>query len=43
MKNTRLCDVLSTLETLDDEVYMTEEEMHAARLPLERMLEAAKK
>lgn len=43
MKKTRLCDVLSTLETLDDEVYMTEEEMHAARLPLERMLEAAKK
>lgn len=42
MKKTRLADLLSTLETLDDEVYMTPEEMHAARLPLERMLEAAK-
>ena len=41
MKKTRLEDLLYTLETLDDEVYMTEEEMSAARLPLERMLEAA--
>ncbi len=42
MKKTRLCDLLDTLENLSDEVYMTDEEMSAARLPLERMLEAAK-
>ena len=42
MKKTRLCDVLSTLESLDDEVYMTEEQMQSARLPLERMLSATK-
>lgn len=42
MKKTRLDDLLYTLENLDDEVYMTEEQIRAARLPLERMLEAAK-
>lgn len=41
MKKTRLCDVLEMLENPDDEVIMTEEEMRAARLPLERMLKAA--
>ncbi len=41
MKKTRLCDLLYTLETLNDEVCMTDEEIRAARLPLERMLEAA--
>lgn len=41
MKKTRLCDVLEMLENPDDEVIMTEEEMQAARLPLERMLKAA--
>lgn len=42
MKKTRLDDLLYTLETLDDEVYMSVEEMASARKPLERMLEAAK-
>ncbi|MBE6571124.1 MAG: quinolinate synthase NadA [Ruminococcaceae bacterium] len=41
MKKTSLCDLLDTLENLKNEVYMTDEEMSAARLPLERMLEAA--
>lgn len=41
MKKTRLDDLLETLSTLDDEVMMTDEEMRAARIPLERMLEAA--
>lgn len=42
MKKTRLDDLLYTLETLDDEIYMTEEEIRAARIPLERMLNAVK-
>ena len=41
MKKTTLCDLLDTLENLKHEVCMTEDEMSAARLPLERMLEAA--
>lgn len=43
MKKTTLSDLLSTLENLDNEVFMTDEEMSAARLPLERMLDAAAK
>lgn len=43
MKKTSLDDLLLTLENLDDEVIMTKEEILAARLPLERMLEAASK
>jgi quinolinate synthetase complex, A subunit len=42
MKKTRVADLLHTLETLDGEIFMTEEEINAARLPLERMLEAGK-
>ncbi len=42
MKKTRLDDLLYTLENLDDEVYMTQEEILAARKPLDRMMEAAK-
>ena len=41
MKKTSLSDLLDTLENLKNEVCMTEDEMSAARLPLERMLEAA--
>lgn len=43
MKKTTLDDLLDTLEKLEGEVYMTEEEIRTARLPLERMLEAAAK
>lgn len=43
MKKTTLDDLLDTLENLDNEVVMTDEEMRAARLPLERMLDAASK
>ena len=43
MKQTSLSDLLCTLENLDNEICMTPEEMSAARLPLERMLEAASK
>lgn len=42
MKKTSLSDLLYCLENLNNEVFMTDEEMSAARLPLERMLEAAK-
>ncbi len=41
MKKTSLEDLLSTLRNFDNEIFMTEEEMTAARLPLERMMEAA--
>ncbi len=41
MKKTDLSDLLSTLKNFDNEIFMTEEEMSAARLPLERMMEAA--
>jgi quinolinate synthase len=43
MKKTTLDDLLYTLENFDNEIVMTEEKMRSARLPLERMLEAAAK
>lgn len=41
MKKTHVEDLLYTLETFENEVCMTEEEIASARLPLERMLQAA--
>lgn len=41
MKKTTLDDLLYTLENLNNEVHMTPEEISAARLPLDRMLQAA--
>ena len=38
MKKTELSDVLSALENEEHEIIMTEEEIEAARLPLERMV-----
>ncbi len=38
MKKTRLSDVLNALETGEHEIHMTDEEIEAARLPLERMV-----
>lgn len=38
MKKTRLSDVLNALETEEHEIHMTDEEIEAARLPLERMV-----
>ena len=41
MKKTTLEDLLYTLENLNGEVFMTNEEICAAKYPLERMLDAA--
>ena len=38
MKKTELSDVLHALETEEHEIVMTDEEIEAARLPLERMV-----
>ena len=38
MKKTELTDVLKALETEEYEIHMTDEEIEAARLPLERMV-----
>lgn len=38
MKKTELSDVLNALETEEHEIFMTDNDMEAARLPLERMV-----
>ena len=41
MKKTRIADLYHTLETLEGEIFMTQDEIDAARVPLERMMRAA--